>query len=70
MVRDEVLNYQAKAPELADRFAMFDLLTPEIERLCLNRNRLLLDSYRDRPERPHAAVHGHVVNPLHDPGAR
>lgn len=66
MVRAEVLDYQARNPELADRFAMFDLLTPEIERLCLNRNRLLLDSYRDRPERPHAAVHGKVPNPLHE----
>ena len=27
-------------------------------------NRLHLDGYRDRPERPHAAVHGTVANPL------
>ncbi|RCW42888.1 siderophore synthetase component [Halopolyspora algeriensis] len=67
MVREEVLAYQKRFPELAERFAMFDLFTPEIERLCLNRNRLLLDAYRDRPERPHAAVHGHVPNPLHSP---
>ncbi|MDR7302970.1 IucA/IucC family protein [Haloactinomyces albus] len=67
MVREEVLAYQKRFPELAERFAMFDLFTPEIERLCLNRNRLLLDAYRDRPERPHAAVHGHVPNPLHRP---
>ncbi len=67
MVRDEVLAYQKRFPELSDRFALFDLFTPEIERLCLNRNRLLLDAYRDRPERPHAAVHGHVPNPLHRP---
>lgn len=64
MVRDEILAYQAKFGELADRFATFDLLTERIERLCLNRNRLLLDGYRDRPERPHAAVHGTVPNPL------
>ncbi len=32
--------------------------------LCLNRNRLLTDGYRDRPERPHAAVHGTVPNAL------
>lgn len=65
MVRDEVLAYQKRFPELAERFALFDLLTPEIDRLCLNRNRMLLDAYRDRPERPHAAVHGTVPNPLH-----
>jgi siderophore synthetase component len=68
MVREEVLNYQANSPELEDRFKMFDLLTPEIERLCLNRNRLLLDAYRDRPERPHAAIHGWIPNPLHEAG--
>lgn len=68
MVRQEVIDYQARSPELEDRFKMFDLLTPEIERLCLNRNRLLLDAYRDRPERPHAAVHGWIPNPLHEAG--
>lgn len=67
LLREEVLAYQSKFPRLADRFAMFDLFTPELERLCLNRNRMLLDTYRDRPERPHAAVHGTVPNPLYRP---
>lgn len=67
LVRAEVLAYQARFPELAERFATFDLLAPELDRLCLNRNRLLLDGYADRPERPHAAVYGRVPNPLHDP---
>lgn len=67
MVRDEVLAYQAMFPELSARFELFDLFTPEIDRLCLNRNRLLLDGYRDRPERPHAAIHGTVPNPLVSP---
>jgi siderophore synthetase component len=66
-VRDEVLAYQRRFPDLADRFALFDLLAPHFDRLCLNRNRLLLDGYGDRPERPHAAVHGRVPNPLHSP---
>lgn len=65
MVREEVLAYQEQFPQLSDRFALFDLFTPEIDRLCLNRNRLLLDGYRDRPERPHAAVYGTIPNPLH-----
>ncbi|WP_031075841.1 IucA/IucC family siderophore biosynthesis protein [Streptomyces sp. NRRL S-118] len=64
LVRAEILRYQTRFPELKDRFELFDLLTPRIERLCLNRNRLHLDGYRDRPERPHAAVHGTVPNPL------
>ena len=65
LVREEVLDYQRQFPHLAERFEMFDLLTPELDRLCLNRNRLLLDAYRDRPERPHAAVHGTIPNPLY-----
>ncbi len=68
MVRDEVLAHHERFPELADRFELFDLFTPEIDRLCLNRNRVLLDTYRDRSERPHAAVHGSIPNPLRAPG--
>ncbi|WP_433549326.1 IucA/IucC family protein [Streptomyces sp. CA-294286] len=67
LVRAEILRYQARFPELRDRFEMFDLLAPRLERLCLNRNRLHADGYRDRPDRPHAAVHGTVPNPLHRP---
>ncbi|WP_369213420.1 IucA/IucC family protein [Streptomyces flavofungini] len=66
-VRAEILRHQARTPELKERYEMFDLLTPRIERLCLNRNRLHLDGYRDRSQRPHAAVHGTVPNPLHQP---
>ncbi|MCF2533054.1 IucA/IucC family protein [Yinghuangia soli] len=65
MVRDEILDHQARFPELSERHRMFDLLTPRIDRLCLNRNRLLLDGYRDRPGRPHVAAHGTVPNPLY-----
>lgn len=64
-VRAEILRHQKLFPELKERYAKFDLLTARIERLCLNRNRLHLDGYRDRPQRPHAAVHGTVPNPLH-----
>ncbi|MDT0346647.1 IucA/IucC family protein [Streptomyces litchfieldiae] len=65
LVRAEIVNYQQRFPELKSRYETFDLLTPRIERLCLNRNRLHLDGYRDRSQRPHAAVHGTVTNPLH-----
>jgi len=64
LLRAEIDRYHARFPELKDRFETFDLLTPRIQRLCLNRNRLHLDGYRDRAERPHAAVHGTVPNPL------
>jgi siderophore synthetase component len=67
LLRAEILAHQRRFPELRGRFMLFDLLTPEIDRLCLNRNRLLLDGYRDRAQRPHAAVHGRVANPLAAP---
>ena len=67
LVRAEILAYQQRFPELKQRFETFDLLTPRIKRLCLNRNRLQLDGYRDRSNRPHAAVLGTVSNPL-NPG--
>ncbi|MEE1926622.1 IucA/IucC family siderophore biosynthesis protein [Streptomyces sp. TRM 70351] len=67
LVREAVLAHQQRFPELKPRFEQFDLLTPRIGRLCLNRNRLYADGYRDRPRRPHAVVEGTVPNPLHTP---
>ncbi len=67
LVRAEILRHHERFPEGKERYETFDLLTPRIARLCLNRNRLHLDGYRDRPKRPHAAVHGTVSNPLHAP---
>ncbi len=67
LVREEIGRYHRRFPKLKERFETFDLFTPRIERLCLNRNRLHADGYRDRPDRPHAAVHGTVPNPLHGP---
>ncbi|MFD8085251.1 IucA/IucC family protein [Kitasatospora sp. NPDC059722] len=69
LLRDEIARHQDRFPELRERFELFDLLTPRIDRLCLNRNRLLLDGYQDRPHRPHAARHGTVPNALVTPGA-
>ncbi|MFD6875439.1 MULTISPECIES: IucA/IucC family protein [unclassified Streptomyces] len=67
LVRAEILRHQARFPEQKNRHEMFDLLTERIDRLCLNRNRLYEDGYRDRPDRPHAVTHGTVPNPLHRP---
>ncbi|RKT07317.1 siderophore synthetase component [Streptomyces sp. 3211.6] len=67
LVRAEILRHQARFPELKDRFELFDLLTERIDRLCLNRNRLHQDGYRDRPDVPRAVIHGTVPNPLHHP---
>ncbi|MGD9483980.1 IucA/IucC family protein [Streptomyces sp. TRM70308] len=65
LVREEVLRYQRRFPELKRRYELFDLLTERIGRLCLNRNRLYADGYRDRAARPHAVVEGTVPNPLY-----
>lgn len=67
LVRAEILRHQARFPELKDRYELFDLLGERIGRLCLNRNRLYEDGYRDRPDRPHAVQHGTVPNPLYRP---
>ncbi|MGE7389104.1 IucA/IucC family protein [Streptomyces sp. NPDC004126] len=67
LVRAEILRHQARFPEDKERHRLFDLLTERIDRLCLNRNRLYADGYRDRPDRPGAVVHGTVPNPLHGP---
>jgi siderophore synthetase component len=64
MVRATITGYQELFPDHADRYALFDLATRRIDRLCLNRNRLLLDGYRDRPSRPHVEAFGEVPNPL------
>ncbi|GAB7180702.1 IucA/IucC family siderophore biosynthesis protein [Kitasatospora sp. Ki12] len=64
LLRAEVLRHQDRFPELRERFELFDLFRPRIDRLCLNRNRLLLDGYQDRPHRPHAARFGTVPNAL------
>ena len=63
-VRTAIRAYQEQFPEHADRYELFDLTKPQIDRLCLNRNRLLLDGYRDRADRPHVEAHGVVPNPL------
>ncbi|MEU9076471.1 IucA/IucC family siderophore biosynthesis protein [Kitasatospora sp. NPDC048538] len=64
LLRAEVHRYQERFPGLHERFELFDLFRPRIDRLCLNRNRLLLDGYQDRPHRPHAARYGTVPNAL------
>lgn len=64
LVRAAIRAYQQRFPERAERYELFDLSAPQIDRLCLNRNRLLLDGYRDRPTRPHVEAYGVVSNPL------
>lgn len=66
LVRAEVERYHARFPELADRFAAFDLLGTTVERVCLNREQLTGGGFHDRAERDEGfdEMHGFVPNPL------
>jgi siderophore synthetase component len=66
LVADEVRRYQTRFPELAERFAAFDLLCPEFERVCLNREQLLGGGFHDRAERDEDfdLTLGKVANPI------
>ncbi|MDQ4084313.1 MAG: IucA/IucC family protein, partial [Actinomycetota bacterium] len=66
LVREEVERYHARFPELSDRFAEFDLLGAEMERVCLNREQLTGGGFHDRAERDEGfdELHGSVPNPL------
>jgi siderophore synthetase component len=59
-----VAAYQARFPELEDRFALFDMDAPAFVKLCLNRVRMLERGYADAAARPVAAAAGWIVNPL------
>lgn len=63
-VRDTILAYQKRFPELQERFRLFDLLRPKFTKLCLNRNRMLDYGYEDDVDRPHASEYGKVTNAL------
>ena len=59
-----VARYQARFPELEDRFALFDMEAPAFVKLCLNRVRMLERGYNDAASRPIAAAVGWIENPL------
>lgn len=66
LVAATVRGYRDAFPELADRFAAFDLESQEFERICLNREQLLGDGFHERAERDEGfdLAHGTVTNPL------
>lgn len=67
IVRDEVLAYQARFPELSGRVAAFNLLGRSFDRICLNREHLRGAGFHDRADRDESfdVSHGTVPNPLH-----
>ncbi|MGG3640945.1 IucA/IucC family siderophore biosynthesis protein [Bacillus gobiensis] len=66
IVREEILSYQQKFPQLQERFELFDLLRPSFTKLALNRNRMFDYGYEDGDDRPHASEYGTVANALHE----
>lgn len=63
-VRETILTYQTRFPELKERYKLFDLLKPSFTKLCLNRNRMIDYGYEDDVDRPHASEYGQVANAL------
>lgn len=57
-------RYQARHPELADRFRLFELFAPTVPRVCINRVRLAL-GYGDSNQRPVPWLGSDLINPLH-----
>ncbi|MGP4080843.1 IucA/IucC family protein [Pseudalkalibacillus sp. R45] len=56
--------YQARFPELEERFRLFDFFNPQLTKLCLNRNRMVDYGYAEGDDRPHASEYGKVNNAL------
>lgn len=68
LVRDTVRAVQRDEPELASRFAEYELLGETFPRYRLNADRLLVTGYADRPLRHAIGASGRVPNPLYDNG--
>ncbi|WP_137990395.1 IucA/IucC family protein [Streptomyces vilmorinianum] len=64
LVRQTILDFQKRFPELSERFAEYDLLTPEIPRYGLNRDRIVVTRYTDRALRHALYPNGTHPNPL------
>lgn len=68
LVRRTILDFQKRFrkrfPDLEDRFAEYDLLTPEIPRYGLNRDRIVVTRYGDRALRHALYPNGTHPNPL------
>ncbi|MEE1673509.1 IucA/IucC family protein [Agarivorans aestuarii] len=60
---EEIGSYQAANPELKQRFALFDLFKPQIEKICVNRVRFKI-GYGDSDQRPLPEIGEPIANPL------
>jgi hypothetical protein len=67
--RAAIRRYQAQNPELAERFALFDLFAPKIPRIAINKVRFAI-GYGDSGERPLPDLGTPLDNPLNPESAR
>ena len=63
LLRETLAAHAAAHPELADRFALFDLFAPTMPRVAINRVRFQI-GYEDSAERPLPARGTDLHNPL------
>ncbi|MEY8827139.1 IucA/IucC family siderophore biosynthesis protein [Sedimentitalea sp. XS_ASV28] len=63
ILRDELLAARARHPDLATRFALFDLFAPKMPKVCINKVRFEI-GYEDRASRPLPARGTDLDNPL------
>lgn len=66
ILRDQLQTARAAHPDLADRFALFDLFAPRMPRVCINRVRFAI-GYEDSAARPLPARGTDLDNPLFAP---
>jgi aerobactin synthase len=63
LLAERMVAYQQQHPELKESFRQFDLLRPEMERVCINRVRFRI-GYADDAERPLPELGQPLNNPL------
>lgn len=64
VLADCIVSYQARHPQRAERFHLFDLLQPKMPRIAINKVRFAI-GYGDAGERPVPALGTELDNPLH-----
>ncbi|WP_051313698.1 IucA/IucC family protein [Sporocytophaga myxococcoides] len=63
-VKDVVIQYQQRHPDLSASYEKFDLFVPEFIRVCINRVRLLTYGYAENTDIPVPEVCGTIENPI------
>ncbi|CAM4043121.1 Siderophore synthetase component [Pedobacter westerhofensis] len=59
-----IVEFQEENPEMAAKYAKFDLFVPEFIRVCINRVRLLTYGYSESTDVPVPELIGTLINPV------